>query len=190
MNEWLSNASAILSFIVLLGSAVTAIGLLINKFAKPFKERRKKVKEQQDAESRQRIDEELVKVLPDILKAHDLETRDKYKADRENYLKEIKEEVLVDVSDKLCTIDDVKSDVKQLQVDVEVMAKSAKDVLREKIMVIYHKGKATKSMPMHHREALDQYYKDYKAMNGNSYIDKYFNRMKDWKVLDDDYDEE
>jgi hypothetical protein len=96
----------------------------------------------------------------------------------------------------LQTINDVKNDVTSLQTKMDgvekgmsIMADSARDVLREKIMFIYHHGKATKSMPQHHREALDQYYKDYKAMKGNSYIDKYFKRMKDWKVLDDDYDE-
>jgi hypothetical protein len=52
MNEWLSNASAILSFIVLLGSAVAAIGALIAKFSKPFKERRKRIKEQEEAQRR------------------------------------------------------------------------------------------------------------------------------------------
>lgn len=196
MNEWLSNASAILSFIVLLGSAVAAIGALIAKFSKPFKERRKRIKEQEEAQRRQEIDEELKRELPEILKQHDLEVRDRYRADRENYLHEIEAQVLTDVRVDLQTINDVKNDVTSLQTKMDgvekgmtIMADSARDVLREKIMFIYHHGKATKSMPQHHREALDQYYKDYKAMNGNSYIDKYFKRMKDWKVLDDDYDE-
>jgi hypothetical protein len=43
-------------------------------------------------------------------------------------------------------------------------------------------------MSYHEREALTQYYKDYKAMGGNSYIDRYYNRMSDWDVTDDDYD--
>lgn len=196
MNEWLSNASAILSFIVLLGSAVAAIGALIARFSKPFKERRKRIKEQEEAQRRQEIDEELKRELPEILKQHDLEVRDRYRADRENYLHEIEAQVLTDVRVDLQTINDVKNDVTSLQTKMDgvekgmsIMADSARDVLREKIMFIYHHGKATKSMPQHHREALDQYYKDYKAMKGNSYIDKYFKRMKDWKVLDDDYDE-
>lgn len=196
MNEWLSNASAILSFIVLLGSAVTALGVLITKFSKPFKERRKRIKEQEEAQRRQEIDEELKRELPEILKQHDLEVRDRYRADREAYLHEIECQVLSDIRGDLLMISDVKDDVTALQNKMDgvergmsVMADSARDVLREKIMFIYHHGKSTKSMPQHHREALDQYYKDYKAMNGNSYIDKYFKRMKDWEVIDDDYDE-
>ena len=61
-----------------------------------------------------------------------------------------------------------------------------KDVLREKIMGIYNTGKKTKALTQHQREALDQYYKDYKAEHGNSYIDKYYNRMIVWAVVDDD----
>jgi protoporphyrinogen oxidase len=80
--------------------------------------------------------------------AHDLETKEKYKADRDKYLHEIKEEVIDSIEDDLDAIH-------QLQKDVAIMAESAKDVLREKIMVIYHKGKRTKSMPLHQREALN-----------------------------------
>jgi superoxide dismutase len=42
----------------------------------------------------------------------------------------------------------------------------------------------------HQKEVLEQYYVDYKAMKGNSYIDKYYNRMKKWKVVEDDYDDD
>jgi hypothetical protein len=67
---------------------------------------------------------------------------------------------------------------------------SAKDVLREKIMGIYHKNKRDKTLTLNEKEALDQYYIDYKAMKGNSYIDKYYNRMKKWRVIEDDYEDD
>jgi hypothetical protein len=60
-------------------------------------------------------------------------------------------------------------------------------VLREKIMAIYHKNKHERRMSGYEREALTQYYKDYKAINGNSYIDKYYARMKNWATDEDDY---
>ena len=60
-----------------------------------------------------------------------------------------------------------------------------KDVLREKIMGIYNAGKKTKTLTQHQREALGQYYKDYKAEHGNSYIDKYYSRMILWEVYDE-----
>jgi hypothetical protein len=69
------------------------------------------------------------------------------------------------------------------------LAISAKDVLREKIMAIYHKNKTDRTMTYHEKEALDVYYKDYKKIKGNSYIDKYYTRMSLWKIVDDDYDD-
>lgn len=68
---------------------------------------------------------------------------------------------------------------------IEVLAKSSRDVLREKIMEIYYRGKDSKTMVLHDKEKLDQYYKDYKAEGGNSYIDKYYNRMKEWTIIDE-----
>ena len=73
---------------------------------------------------------------------------------------------------------------------MEIMIKSGKDVLREKIMAIYHKRKKQRALQQHEKEALTEWYKDYKAMNGNSYIDKYFQRMEDWLVIPDNYDNE
>jgi hypothetical protein len=69
---------------------------------------------------------------------------------------------------------------------------SAKDVLREKIMAIYHKNKYNRTLTEYEREALNQYYIDYKTLKGNSYIDKRYKRMDKWKVIfdDDPYDDE
>jgi hypothetical protein len=40
-------------------------------------------------------------VLPDILYQHDLQTRDTYKADRQRYLQEIKQEVVTQIESQL-----------------------------------------------------------------------------------------
>ena len=77
MIQWFETASAILSFIVLLGGAVTAACMLFGKFFGPIKKRREKIQQQQDEVARKRIDEELKKELPAILLAHDLETKEK-----------------------------------------------------------------------------------------------------------------
>jgi len=58
-------------------------------------------------------------------------------------------------------------------------------------MAIYHKNKVDRTLSEYEREALDQYYKDYKALNGNSYIDKRMNRMAKWSVMfDEETDDE
>lgn len=87
------------------------------------------------------LDEE----LPKRFLAHDLETRDKYKADRENYLKEIKDEVVKVIG----------GSVAQNEADLEALKISARDVLREKIMAIYHRNKATRTLTEYEREALE-----------------------------------
>ena len=116
-----------------------------------------KIQEEQSDAKKEIIIKIIEEVLPGMLKAHDAE-RD----------------------EQLCVISKIKD-------DVAALAESAKDVLREKIMAIYHKNKRARQLEEHEKEALVQYYKDYKAIKGNSYIDKYYARMKDWKVIPDDY---
>lgn len=127
--------------------------------------------------------EVLKEVLPNILLQHDLETRQKYLNDRERYLNEIKNQVSTEMKTDLNPIGVLEQQVKELTTGF-------KDVLREKIMALYHKNKADRKLSEHEREALVQYYKDYKAVNGNSYIDKYYERMKKWQTIPEEYDEE
>jgi hypothetical protein len=141
------------------------------------------VKNEETATRKEEIIQVLKEALPNMLIQHDLEVREKYKADREKYLLDIKDAVVQEVSHQLNAIDSIQG-------DMEALAESAKDVLREKIMAIYHKNKRTRQMEEHEKEALTQYYKDYKAIGGNSYIDKYWARMDTWDVIPDDYIED
>lgn len=141
------------------------------------------VNEQQKDKRKSETIEILKEQLPILLLTHDLEVRDRYKSDRNKYLQDIKREVVQEVGDSLRAVEN-------LQLDLEALADSAKDVLREKIMALYHKNKKSRELEEHEKEALTQYYKDYKAIGGNSYIDKYYARMSTWVVIPDDYDEE
>jgi hypothetical protein len=87
-------------------------------------------------------------------------------------------------------INQVGGTIDQNSEDLEALKISAKDVLREKIMGVYHEYKSDRAFPTHKKEALEQYYKDYKKLNGNSYIDKYYLRMKQWREIFDDYDDD
>ena len=172
----------IVAYIILGGALVGAIYKIYDFFAKPTS----KIKQHAINKERERIgavlDEKLEEKLSAILYNHDLETREKYKSDRQNYLTEIKAEVLKEVKD----------DIKSNSDTIEALVISSKDVLREKIMAIYHKNKHNRTMTEYEREALNQYYIDYKALKGNSYIDKRYNRMDKWNVIydDDPYDDE
>ena len=170
--------SELVDYIILLGALAGAIYKIWDIFATPTS----KLKQRALEKERTRINAILDEKLPEVLHEHDLKTRDKYKSDRLNYLNEIKAEVIKEVGD------DIKTNSKT----IDALVISAKDVLREKIMAIYHKNKYNRTMTEYEREALNQYYVDYKALNGNSYIDKRYARMDKWKVIfdDDPYDDE
>lgn len=166
----------IVDLIILIGALCAAIYKIWDFFAKPTSRLKQRSLEKEKARVIQILDE----VLPDKLKEHDLQTRDKYKADRQQYLLDIKDEVIKQVG----------GSINQNAEDLEALKISAKDVLREKIMRIYHTYKNSRSFPLYEQEALEQYYKDYKKLKGNSYIDKYYCRMSKWEVTyEDDYDE-
>lgn len=166
----------IVDLIILIGALCAAIYKIWDFFAKPTSRLKQRSLEKEKARVIQILDE----VLPDKLKEHDLQTRDKYKADRQQYLLDIKDEVIKQVG----------GSIDQNAEDLEALKISAKDVLREKIMRIYHTYKNSRSFPLYEQEALEQYYKDYKKLKGNSYIDKYYGRMSKWEVTyEDDYDE-
>ena len=168
----------IVDYIILGGALVGAIYKIYEFFAKPTS----KIKQRAINKEKERIGAVLDEKLPTILYNHDLKTREKYKGDRQNYLNEIKAEVLAEIGDEINT--NTKT--------IEALVISAKDVLREKIMAIYHKNKYNRTLTEYEREALNQYYIDYKALHGNSYIDKRYNRMDKWRVIydDDPYDDE
>ena len=168
----------LVDYIILGGALCGAIYKIYEFFATPTS----KIKQKAINKERERIGAVLDEKLPEILYQHDLETRDKYKSDRQNYLNEIKVEVIKEVG----------GDIDANSQTIEALVISAKDVLREKIMAIYHKNKYNRTMTEYERESLNQYYIDYKALHGNSYIDKRYNRMDKWKVIydDDPYDDE
>jgi hypothetical protein len=68
----------VVDLIILIGALCAAIYKIWDFFAKPTSKLKTKIREKRKAEIMSILDE----VLPERLKAHDLETRDKYKADR------------------------------------------------------------------------------------------------------------
>lgn len=121
----------------------------------------------------------LDKHLPERLIEHDLETRQKYLGDRQRYLCEIKDEVITAMQDRLTTVD-----IQETR--MEVFSEVLKELLRERIMVIYGRNRVRRELEEHEKVELDRAYALYKSLNGNSYIDDYYSRMKTWKVIPDD----
>ena len=176
---------SICNYIILIGTACFTIVKLVNIVAKPTS----KYKQRQSEKERRRIKALFDDVLPDYLYQHDLEVRDRYKADRQAYLEDIKKAVLEDTTGLLEEIKEINfqqnDDIRELSENVHKLNNSSRDVLRQKIMAIYHDNKKNKTLTIYAWEALQELYKDYKAQNGNSYIDKYFNRMKNWRIIEE-----
>lgn len=172
------TVSELVDYIVLIGALIGAIYTIWDFFATPTS----KLKQRVISREKERIGAVLDEKLPTILYNHDLQTRDKYMSDRQNYLNEIKAEILTEIS----------NDIKANTETIDALVISTKDVLREKIMAIYQRNKYNRTMTEYEREALNQYYIDYKALNGNSYIDKRYARMDKWRVIfdEDPYDDE
>lgn len=159
--ELLDFLQTLCDIIILIGATIVAITNISKFFGKPVLLFQKK----QDKEFKEKFKKELREELPELISDGTIS---------ELLLKEISP---------------VLQEIKELNIQqnerIEILANSSKDVLREKIMGIYNAGKKTKTLTQHQREALTQYYKDYKAEHGNSYIDNYWNRMTTWATIDD-----
>ena len=118
--------------------------------------------------------------LPDALKKHDIDLRDKYRKDREAFLHDIKDEVIDNIQDSLETVEAHET---RMTVFTEVL----KELLRERIMAIYGRNRTARRLEEHEKIELERSYKSYKSINGNSYIDEYYKRMQTWEVVPDDY---
>lgn len=154
--------------IILIGAVLLAFDRII----KPIifiKKRTNKSFEDKTAEA-------IAKIMPDILQQH-------YENIKEQLIKEVTKKVTDNITDSLTQVDLLKQ-----QYDILVL--TAKDVLREKIMKIYNDFRRERKLPIAKKEQLDQYYIDYKALKGNSYIDKYYDRMKRWEIIEEEDEEE
>lgn len=154
--------------IILIG----AVTLAFDRIIKPIV----KIKKKTDKTFEEKVGEAVAKAMPSILQKH---------------YEDIKDQLINEVSDKVMTqIGDELTQVDLLKQQYEILVLTAKDVLREKIMKIYNDYRKDKILPISKKEQLEQYYIDYKALKGNSYIDKYYNRMKKWEVIDEEDEED
>lgn len=172
------SLESVCDLIILFGTAYFMILKMIDSFAKPTS----KLKKKRVDKEKEKIKEALDEALPKYLESHDIETKEKF-------LNEIKEALREENKNDFEEIKEInKSQNEQLKYLKEMILKinnSSKDIMRQKIMAIYHANKKTKTITIYDKEALDELYKDYKAQNGNSYIEKYYARMKKWKVIDE-----
>lgn len=121
----------------------------------------------------------LDKYLPARLVEHDLETRKKYLEDRQRYLTEIRDEVVLIMQDKIKAVNEHGD---QMLVFSEVL----KELLRERIMEIYRRNRHLRKLEDHESFELKKAYASYKSIGGNSYIDEYYAIMDQWETVPDE----
>lgn len=170
----------ICNWVVLIGAVTIAITNIVKFFKDPFTKGAKKSEQKLN----EKIDARLELKLPEYFDKRDQATREKYLAQRMVHLNEIQTEVTNNLSEP---IEKISENMTALTAAIATLQKGTKDVLRQKIMDIYHEFKNERKFPLYTKEKLDELYKDYKAEKGNSYIDKYYERMSKWEV---DYSEE
>ena len=183
------NLESICDLIVVVGAAYFTIIKIINSFAKPSS----KIKKKQEEKERERMRNFLKEVMPEYFKQHDEEFKKLILQNEDIYINEVKDKVVEELKEELKEIKDInKNQNKQLdELNKKLMLinNSSKDVMRQKIMSIYHDNKKQKTLNIYDKEVLDELYKDYKSQLGNSYIDKYYNRMKNWNIIDENLEE-
>lgn len=165
--------------VILIGAVTVAIVNIYKFFAKPTSYFKKK--------SNENLKQTLESVLPNYFIEHDKETRKKYLSDRERYLHDISDEVLISTKDMLEEIKEIN--LKQTE-SIDNIIKGLKDILRYQIMDIYYRYKKVKKIPIYEKEKLDESYKNYKQLKGNNYIDRYYQRMELWEIVEDLDEEE
>lgn len=161
----MSTLQTICDVIILVGAVVVAITNILKFFGKPIDNFSKRGKEKKQKEICEIMKEELPKMLDN---------------------EKITQIFINSIKPSLDKLEQINTEQNQ---KIDILAKSSKDVLREKIMSIYNRNKLSQSLTQYEHEALEQYFKDYKAEKGNSYIDKYKKRMNSWTILQDNYNE-
>ena len=136
----------------------------------------------------------LEEILPTVLEAHNSQLSDEITALRETTESQITSSVQP-VLDEIELIKKINIDqTKQMNTvleELQILRQSQKNIVRERILEIYDKGKRTRLISRKQKEILDELYEDYAGMGGNSYIKRYYKRIcSDWTVTPDTGEEE
>lgn len=171
------------SYIILAGAIIVAVTNIAKFFGRPLKFMKRK----RDLEFKEKFDKSFKEESNILLQGLDEKITTLLEKDKQERMSE----VCIKVDEKIsATLNEIRDLNKEQSRRLELLSQSSKDLLRQKFMSIYHKGKKTKSLVIYDKEALEELYKDYKKEGGNSYIDKYYSRTLTWKIEADEDEEE
>ena len=133
--------SELCDWIVLLGAVSIALTNIYNLFAKP----RKAVKDKKDEEIKTQIEKTLEEKMPIILEKHSKEVAAERNSERISQLNEIRQDILEETKK---TFDSILQINLEQSKNISTLMTSSKDMLRQRIMDIYHTYKKEKAMPL------------------------------------------
>lgn len=174
-----SNLQVICNWIILIGSVLLAFERIYTNLIKKPSE---KLSEKQKQLFNKHFDERLEKSLPPIVTKYMETARAERAAEHQDLLGDVEKIIEEKTAPFFAEIERINIEQNE---KMSILTESSKDMLRDRIMDIYQRSKANKTLTFHDKESLEQYYKDYKAEKGNSYIDKYYKRMSTYSIEQD-----
>lgn len=167
----METITLVCNFIILIGGvvgAITAIAALCGKPIVFFKKRKKKEEEQKASELVKTIKKTLTPEFDELKQAlgEQGEIMDEHNAE------------LVHLTEQMTAANQLST----------ILVTTTKDLLRKSILRLYNDHKQERQLTETERELLDDLFRDYKAENGNSYIEKIYRRMEKWDVIPDEDD--
>lgn len=88
------------------------------------------------------------------------------------------------------TLGELKADIKQVRIDVanvnkrmEIQDEANQSLLSSEITRIYYSNLKDKTLREFEAKTLDRDYKCYRDLDGNGYIERLYNIMKNWEVI-------
>lgn len=171
----------LLDYIVLLSTicaSITTIAIFIHKQFNIIGIIKNKLKENKMKQLKEVLDI----LIPNYLNEHDHQTRQKYLSDRQQYLKDISNEVQNNIQSDLNEIKNINQNQNKI---IDILLRSSIDVMRIKIERIYYQYEQDRKMPLYQWEYVQELYADYTRAGGNHHIHKLYNRMNLWDKTDE-----
>ena len=80
-------------------------------------------------------------------------------------------------------------DIQDQTEKIETLTNTMRDSIGAEIMAFYEAHRADRTLTESEKDAIEDLYKSYKAVKGNHYVDKVYDRMTHWAVVDEDGNE-
>lgn len=107
-----------------------------------------------------------------------------FRKQKEKERTKLTEDIAKIVSDRVAA--DIQPKLDGIARQNEVLIEGQRDTLRHFIVSLYRLHKKERVLTETEKEMLDEFYQDYKSINGNHYIDRVYQRMEGWTVVPDD----